>query len=362
MTGELDTGGIHGIHGLRGQTVLFVDDDPQVRQALVSALSRAGSVCLEAEGGVSALTLLVKHPEIALVMCDVRMPEMDGIELLTRIRTRWPDIAVMMITGVDNTKIAVHCLSLGAADYLTKPFQLEEVRARVGSALDKRRLTLEHRIYQEKLKEKAVLQARRAERFFAVSLPSLSDALEAKDPHMRGHSSRVSQYASAIAAELHIVGDELRQIELGGQVHDVGKLGLRETVLQKPGKLTDDEYAYVLTYPLIGYRILEPMLEEAPIALRIVRSHHERFDGTGVPDHLAGSAIPLEARIAAIADALDAMTSRRPHRDAPMTFDEAVREVVRCSGTQFDPEIVVAFLGAVKSGRLQQAALPDEAT
>ena len=334
-------------------TILVVDDDQPVRLALAQVITKMGCLCIEAASGVQALAELAKHPDTALVITDVRMEQMDGIELLTRIRSHWPNVAVMMVTGVDNTKIAVHCLSAGAIDYLTKPFQLDEVRVRIVQALDKRRIMLEHRIYQEALKERALLQARRVERFFMESLPSLADALEDKDPFSRGHSIRVSQYAAVIAGELHMTGDTLRQVELGGHVHDVGKLGVRESVLHKPDKLTDEEYAHVMTYPMLGWRILEPLMEDAPIALSIVRSHHERFDGTGKPDGLSGDAIPLAARITAVADALDAMTSARSFRPDVMSFDEAVREVVRCSGTQFDPAVVVAFLSAIKGGRLQ---------
>lgn len=273
-------------------TVLIVDDDPQVRRVLVQVLERTGAICVEADGGVQALSQLAKLEEIALVVTDIRMEHVDGIELLKRIRARWPDTGVMMITGMDNTKIAVHCLSLGALDYLIKPFQFEEVRARVAQALDKRRLMIEHRIYQDQLKEKALQQARRVERFFQVSLPAMADALEAKDPYMRGHSLRVSRYAATIAAEMHMDGDQLRQVELGGHLHDLGKLGVREQVLLKPDKLTDEEYAHVMTYPMLGWLILEPLLlDEAPIALNIVRSHHEHFDGSGAPDGLAGASI-----------------------------------------------------------------------
>lgn len=341
-------------HRMANPTILIVDSDQQVRQALVQALERTGAVCIEADGGVQALAQLARHEETALVLTDVRMELMDGIELLRRVRSRWPDIGVMMITGMDNTKIAVHCLSLGALDYLIKPFQHEEVRARVLAALDKRRLLVEHRIYQETLRDKAQVHARQLERFFQVSLPSMAEALESKYPYMRGHSARVSTYATAIASELRVGGDDLTQIALGGQVLDVGKLGVRDDVLQKAGKLTDEEYAHVMTYAPLGLRILEPLLEEAPIALRMVRSHHERFDGRGVPEGLVGEAIPLEARIAAVAVALNAMTSERPYRPA-MTFDEAVREIVRCSGTHFDPRVVVGFLAAIKAGRLERA-------
>jgi putative two-component system response regulator len=296
--------------------------------------------------------MLAKHDEIALVVSDLKMPEMDGVELLSRIRVRWPEVAVMMITGVDNVQIAVHCLSLGALDYLNKPFKSEEVLARVRHAMDTQRLMVENRVFQEMLREKVTRQAKRLETLFLASVQSLAAALEAKDPYTRGHSERVSKYASIIAAEFKLDGEQMRQIELGGHVHDVGKIGVREEVLNKPGKLTDEEYAHVMTHPMIGWHILESLLEEAPLALNIVRSHHERFDGTGMPDGLVGGAIPFEARITAIADSLDAMTSHRPYRVEGVPFDDAVREIVRCSSTQFDPNVVVGFLNAVRSGRL----------
>jgi HD-GYP domain-containing protein (c-di-GMP phosphodiesterase class II) len=158
-----------------------------------------------------------------------------------------------------------------------------------------------------------------------------------------------------IARELGLDGDMLRQVELGGHVHDIGKIGVREEVLNKPGKLSDAEYQHIMTHPVVGWRILAPLLRETIAALNIVRSHHERFDGRGVPDRLAGTDIPLEARIVAAADAFDAMTSNRPYRRAGMSVDDAMREIIRCSGTQFDPAIVDALVRAVESGRLTLA-------
>jgi HD-GYP domain-containing protein (c-di-GMP phosphodiesterase class II) len=155
-----------------------------------------------------------------------------------------------------------------------------------------------------------------------------------------------------VARELGLDGELLRQIELGGHVHDIGKIGVREDVLNKPGKLTDAEYEHIMTHPVVGWRILAPLLGETPVALNIVRSHHERFDGRGVPDRLAADAIPFEARIAAVADSFDAMTSDRPYRPDGMSMESAMSEIVRCSGTQFDPQIVQAMVTAVESGRL----------
>src|SRR6476646_10398763 len=308
------------------QYCLIVDDEPRLRQVLVHLMRNDGFTCLEAGNGEEALEHLQQTP-ISLVMSDLRMPKMDGLELLRRVRGRWPDTAVVMITAVADVEVAVSCLAIGAMDYLTKPFHLEEVRARVAQALEKRRLVVENRGYQETLEEKVAVQARRLEELFLASIQSLAEALEVKDPYTRGHSVRVSHYSVMIARELGLEGELLRQVELGGHVHDIGKIGVREDVLNKPGKLTDAEYEHIMTHPVVGWRILAPLLGDTPVALNIVRSHHERVDGTGVPDGMRGDGIPLEARIVAIADSLDAMTSGRPYRGAEMSFEKALREL-----------------------------------
>ena len=335
-----------------GPYCLIVDDEVRLRQILVHLMRGDGFQCIEAGNGVEALEQLERH-EVMLIMSDLRMPKMDGIELLRQVRERYPDIATVMITAVSDVETAVKALSLGAMDYLTKPFHLEEVRARVDQALQKRRLVLENRDYQERLEDKVALQARRLEELFLASVQSLAEALEVKDPYTRGHSIRVSQYSSVVARMLDLDDEVVRQIELGGHVHDIGKIGVREAVLNKPGQLTPDEYAHIMTHPMLGWRILAPLLGDTPIALNIVRSHHERWDGRGIPDGTLRDAIPLEARIAAAADALDAMTSGRPYRGNQLSFGEAVEEIQRYSSTQFDPRVVDALVSAASSGDLK---------
>jgi response regulator RpfG family c-di-GMP phosphodiesterase len=333
------------------QYCLIVDDEPRLRQVLVHLMRNDGFTCLEAGNGEEALVHLGQHA-VTLVMSDLRMPKMDGLELLRRVRAKWPDVAVVMITAVADVEVAVSCLASGAMDYLTKPFHLEEVRARVAQALEKRRLVLENRSFQQSLQEKVAVQARRLEELFLASISSLAEALEVKDPYTRGHSVRVSHYSVLIGRELGLSEENLRQIELGGHVHDIGKIGVREDVLNKPGKLTDAEYEHIMTHPVVGWRILAPLLGETPLALNIVRSHHERFDGRGIPDRLTGDAIPFEARIAAVADSFDAMTSDRPYRPDGMSVEAAMAEIVQCTGTQFDPEVVQATKRAIEGGRL----------
>jgi putative two-component system response regulator len=351
----------NGGRGEEPPLCLVVDDEPRLRQVLIRLMEGEGFVCLEAASGAEALELL-KHSEVMLVLTDLRMPQMDGRELLRHVRDRYPDTAVVLITAVAEIDVAVSCLAMGASDYLMKPFNLDEVRARVSQALEKRRLLVENRGYQERLEERVRAQARRLEELFFASMQSFAEALEVKDRYTRGHSIRVSQYSSAIAKTMRLPSEVIRQIEIGGHVHDIGKIGVRESVLNKLGPLTDEEYEHIMTHPMVGWKILSPILGDAPLALNIVRSHHERFDGRGIPDGLTGTAIPLEARIAAVADAFDAMTSGRAYRrGGRLSLDEAIQEMRRCNGTQFDPEVLQAFESAVTAGAIGlHPAVTDE--
>ena len=330
---------------------LVVDDEDQLRQILTRVMRGDGFRCIEARCGTEAIEQLRRHP-VSLMLSDLRMPGMDGMELLRRAREQHPDIAIVMITGAPDIEDAVHCLANGAMDYLMKPFHLEEVRLRVAKAMDRRRLLLENRHYQERLKERVVAQASRLEEMFLAGVQALAEALELKDPYTRGHSVRVSQYSSILARTLGLHEDVVRQIELGGHVHDIGKIGVREAVLNKTEPLTDEEYEHIMIHPLVGWRVLAPLLGDAPIALNIVRSHHERMDGRGVPDGLVGESIPFEARIVAVADAIDAMTSGRPYRGNELSLEQALDELRRNAGTQFDPKVVCAVETVIRSGEL----------
>lgn len=329
---------------------VVVDDEPRLRQALVRLMQGAGFTCFASDSASQALELLDREP-VALVLSDMRMPEMDGVTLLREIRAAHPDVAVVMLTAVAEVEVAVQCLANGAMDYITKPFVFDEVQARVGQALEKRRLLLENRDYQARLEERVKTQALRLEQLFLASVQSLAEALELKDPYTRGHSIRVSRYGGAIARMLGLEQTIVRNIELGGQLHDIGKIGVREDVLNKPGPLTREEYEHVMTHPVLGWRILGPLLGDNAVVLNIVRSHHERVDGTGVPDGLSGAQIALEARIIAVADAFDAMMSRRPYRSG-LSYAQALAELKRTSGTQFDGEVVDAFIRAAAAGSI----------
>lgn len=332
------------------RTCLVVDDEPRLRHALSRLMQGDGFTCFEAGSGNEALAILERE-QVALLLSDMRMPGMSGSELLREVRVHYPDVAFVLITAVAEVEVAVECLSAGAMDYITKPFVFEEVRARAEQALEKRQLVRENRDYQEQLEERVREQAERLEHLFLAGVQSLAAALELKDPYTRGHSVRVSQYSAAIARMLGMGDDVVGNIELGGQLHDIGKIGVREDVLNKAGPLTRDEYEHIMTHPLLGWHILHPLLSDNPVVLNVVRSHHERMDGTGVPDRLSGSDIPREARIVSVADAFDAMMSKRPYRQG-LSYRAALTELRRTAQSQFDAEVVDALLEVVAQGAI----------
>jgi response regulator RpfG family c-di-GMP phosphodiesterase len=332
---------------VRAQRCLIVDDEVPLRQALARLMRNEGFLCEEAGSGAEALEIM-ERAEPALVFTDLQMPHMDGIELLNRIRARFPDVAVVMITGVADINVALDCLALGAMDYLTKPFRLEEMQSRALKAIEKRQLIIENREYQLRLEERVKEQAGQIEQIFFASVQALAHALELKDPYTRGHSARVAQTSTAAARLMGLDENVIRQIDLGANLHDIGKIGVREAVLHKTDPLTEEEYEHIMTHPVVGWRILSPLLRESPIALGVIRSHHERIDGRGVPDGLRGAAIPIAARIVAVTDAFDAMMSGRPYRTPLLSLDQCVTELRAHSGTQFDRDVVDVFVDAIR--------------
>lgn len=334
---------------------LVVDDEPNLRRALLRLMRAEGLECREAENGRQALELMQEWPA-ALVLTDLNMPQLDGRALLSALRERHPDAAVVLITAVADVGTAVSCLAEGAMDYLTKPFHVDEVRARVRQVLERRRLVMDNRDYQSSLERRVQEQATRIEHLFFSGVQALVDALEVKDAYTLGHSLRVSACSVEIARTMGLSDDFQRQVGLGGRVHDIGKIGVREAVLWKPGALTDDEYRHIMTHTTVGWRIMSPLLGDHAASLDLVRSHHERMDGTGTPDGLVGEAIPLSARICAVADTFDAMTSARPYRPA-LPLERALGEIRACRGTQFDARCADAFLDAVSAGLLERVAI-----
>jgi len=337
--------------GQNGLSCLVVDDEPRLRRVLVQLLESDGFEVREAGNGVEALQAMETDPA-PLVISDLRMPQMDGSSLLRHLSQRWPDTAVVMVSAVADVDMAVKCLHLGALDYVSKPFNLEEVRARVDQALQRRGLRLELKNYQRqledakrKLEARVEVQAGRIEELFLGGVQALAQAMEAKDAYLRGHSLRVSDYAVRIGKHVGLDAQSIDTISLGAHLHDIGKIGVSEEVLHKKGGLTDAEYRHIMEHPVIGARILGPLLSDAPLVIDIVRSHHERMDGKGLPDGVKAETLPLIVRIVSVADAFDAMTSERPYRHS-LSVERALEELRRQRGIQWDPAVVDAFFGA----------------
>jgi putative nucleotidyltransferase with HDIG domain len=339
------------------ETLLVVDDEDMIRKVLHLKLSREGYVCEEANNTEQALHVLETIP-IALVVLDIKMPGKSGIELLPEIKAGYPDTAVIMATAVNDIDVAIQCLKQGADDYICKPFNLEEVSLAVQRALEKRRLQLELREYQEFLEDKVEEQMMGTRRLFLGAIEALVSALEAKDKYTGGHSRRVTEIALAVGKELGLSAQDMENLRWASLLHDVGKIAIHQVIQNKPGRLTPEEYEHIMTHTQIGGHIVRPVVNGR--ITEIIEHHHDHYDGSGLHQVVAGRDIPLGARVIAVADTFDAMTSDRPYR-AAMSVAEAVEEIKRCADSQFDPVIVAAFLKTVETVTVQASEPPSGA-
>ena len=343
--------------------LLIVDDEPMIREVLTENLKGAGYECEAAAGAAPAMERLGAGNGIGLVLADIDMPGESGMVLLGRIKEQYPDIDVLMVTGVVDIDIAIQAMRMGASDYITKPFNLDQVVLIVNRTLQQRQLIIENRRYQKNLEslvqertQEVITKSKEVERLYDelkvafqkihatydTTLEALMEALDMRDTETQGHSRRVSEFTVAVARRMGIQEPELTQMRWGALLHDVGKIGVPDAILRKPGKLTPEEWVEMRKHPELGRRILAS-IKFLEGAVPIVYCHQERFDGTGYPRGLAGDDIPLGARIFAVVDTLDAMTMNRPYRRA-LPYDTARKEVIEFAGTQFDPKVVECFL------------------
>jgi putative nucleotidyltransferase with HDIG domain len=328
--------------------ILIVDDEEVICSILARRLTREGYTCVTANDGREALQYFYKHP-FSLIISDIKMPEMDGLELLKRVKAMNPNMMVIVVTSFPDIDLAVEAMHLGAYDFIIKPADLDLVILSVKKALEKKRLEEEivaYRSHLERLVEERTTKLQQAYRILKKahldSVKVLVEAIDAKDPYTRGHSDRVTRMSLKIAFQFGFAEDRLESLEYGALLHDIGKIGIKDEVLQKPGALNSEEYQYIQEHPLIGVKIIEG-LDFFKDKIPMIRHHHEHYDGSGYPDGLLGAAIPLEARIIAVPDAFDAMTSARPHRGM-MPLQDVLMELEKCKGTQFDPGVLKIFL------------------
>lgn len=320
--------------------VLIVDDEAMIRRSIRKRLTRENYLCDEADSAEQALGRLAINTA-ELVILDNKMPGKSGREILPTIRQNYPDTAVIMSTAVSDSNIIIQCMKEGAQDYIVKPLELDEVASSAERAMQIRKLELEIKDYQQHLERTVKEQKDEIRNLFLGAIESLVFALEAKDNYTAGHSRRVTEVAVAIGQELGLSDDKLEDLRWGSLLHDVGKIAVDPAVQNKPNRLTDEEYGHIMTHSQVGPRIVRPVANESVV--NIIRHHHDRYDGTGFDQTIRGEEIPFEARIVAVADTFDAMTSDRPYRTA-MPADQAIAEIKRCAGTQLDPTIVSAFL------------------
>jgi response regulator RpfG family c-di-GMP phosphodiesterase len=332
--------------------VLVVDDEETIRIALGKFLRNRGFVVTTAGSGAEALERLQGHA-FQVLLCDVRMPRMNGIEVVGSALEIDPHLAVIMLTAVNDAPTATEALARGAADYLIKPVELADLHQAVRRALQRREQQLEKQRVERRIREEVSQRTAELERE-KLSLRNLTvgiaetliNAMEAKDVYLRGHSQRVAEFGSQIAAHLGLSSDLVDAVHLAGRLHDVGKIGIREEVLNKPARLTDEEFSHIKDHVRIGIEILAP-LQHLGIVLEFVHDHHEHMDGSGYPRGRHGDEISIGGRILTASDAFDALTSKRAYRD-PMTPDEALAHLGRDVGDFLDPAVYDALQQVVR--------------
>jgi len=343
-------------------TVLVVDDEEPIRNALRKFLKQQQFEVFAAASADEALQQLRLH-KIALMLSDIRMPGTSGVDLVPQALEIEPDLAILMLTAVNDATSAALCMQRGALDYLTKPIELADLGRAVQRALKRREMQLENRHLNQWLKEEVTTRTaelqrerHRLERVSTATLEVLVNALEAKDPYLRGHSARVADLSANIATEMRLTEEEVERIRVAGRLHDLGKIGTRDAVVNKEGPLSADEFEHVKQHVIIGAQILSPLVHLGDI-VAMVKSHHERFDGTGYPDGLRGEEVPLGGRIIAVAEVYDALTTARPYQEK-MTPEGAVERMADLSGTVLDPKVYEALVRLV--ARRQTLVFLDE--
>jgi putative two-component system response regulator len=328
----------------RAPRLLVVDDEESIRRALTRVLQPNGFEIATADSVAAALELM-HESRFELILCDVRMPGALGTELVAQARALDEDVAILMLSAVNDASTAAQSINDGAFGYLVKPFDIDELQAAIDRALYKRRLCMDQRRVEQFVREEVAARTteldeeRSSFRRASIEIAEmLIKAMEEKDIFLRGHAQRVAELAASIAEELGLDADTVEHIRLAGRLHDVGKIGIRESVLNKPGKLTAEEYEHVKDHVRIGLEILSPLLSHLGPVLDYIRDHHEHWDGGGYPRRLAGEDISLGGRILAAADAFDALISRRAYRDGVEAY-VAMQVLEQTVGQLLDPRV-----------------------
>lgn len=318
--------------------ILVVDDEPNICRLLSRYLTKIGYQ-VETAGSVAEALGLLRRDWFDLVLTDLRLPGASGLDLLVEVRARTPGTRMILMSAHADVYAASAAIERGVDQLVVKPFELEDLRARVAESVARRRAEIDAEQERENLESRLRQRDTESKIWVLRAAHALATAVEAKDEYTAGHATRVTAYSLTIAEAIGTI-DPVR-FRLAGDLHDVGKIGVPDSVLNKPGRLSPEEFAQVAKHPVTGAHILEPLIDD-PLVLGVVHWHHERWDGRGYPDGLEGEQIPLPARVLAVADTIDAMTSHRAYRRG-QPWENVVQEIRRCSGGQFDPSVVTAF-------------------
>jgi response regulator RpfG family c-di-GMP phosphodiesterase len=323
--------------------ILVVDDEEEIREILTETLEHLGFEYLTACDGDEAIACLEQHHEIIdIVICDLKMPKVSGDQVVIYGNKNFPLIPIIILTGFAQLDMALDHMRLGAFDYMTKPFRVKELQFLLKRASEMRQLQEDKIAYQNTLEERVAKATQALHNQVVQTVSSFILAIEAKDRYTQGHSKRVAGYSTLMAKKLGLTQEEQSNLLYAAQLHDIGKIVISEQLLNKQGKLNMVEYEVIKTHPRKGVKILEP-LQFLGHLLPAVEFHHEWYDGSGYPDGLAQDEIPLPARIIAVCDTFDAMTSDRSYRK-PLPLKVALQEIREGAGSQFDPHIVTAFI------------------
>lgn len=315
------------------ECILLVDDDDAMRSVLKRHLASFGLQADAANSGTEAVRLMQDN-QYGLLITDISMPEMDGMELIGHATTNYPEMDILALSGYSELYSFTDLVTAGATDFMAKPFQRNELQAKL------------QRIFRERSLRDALAESREKEKNFLFSIvESLAMSLDEKDEYTHGHSRRVTHLSIQLAEHTAEKDIDLELLRLSGVLHDVGKIGIPDKILTKAGNLTDEEFDAIKKHPVIGAQILQPMQSNPRMVeiINIIKHHHECYDGTGYPDGLQGEEIPYLARIIAIADSFDAMTSDRPYRKR-RDVASALAEIRDNCGSQFDPQLGKMFV------------------
>jgi len=326
---------------MQAKSVTILDHEPMIRQLLMRAAASWGYACRVASSTEAFFRIFDQNPT-PIAVIDLDLDDRKGLWLVHQIRSGWPNAYIVAMTADRNNDAAIECLNAGAHRYFHKPIRLDEFRHALETTHQIYTLQREHERHHDQLLETVRRQTQQLRTTFYSAIDSLVRAMEARDLYASGHSWRVRRYALRLAKRLELPARERLQLSLAAKLHDIGKVGVPEAILNKPGTLTAEEMDAIRAHPVIGERILAPIVRR-PTVLATIRGHHERLDGSGYPDHLAGDAIPLLARVLTIVDCFDAMTTSRAYRGA-MTMPQAFELLRAGSGTQFEPRFVRVFL------------------